>query len=79
MIARVIEAERELENELRATAKEALGSAATKEEIDACASEMYHGRESVHHREETAVERRERERETARELARIDRWGVPEP
>lgn len=79
MIARVIEAERELENELRATAREALGAAATTEEIDAYASDMYHGRENVHNREETAVERRERERETALELARIDRWGVPEP
>ena len=79
MMGRVIAAERELENELRATAREALGATATKEEIDAYASEMYHGPENVHNREETAVERRERERETALELARIDRWGVPEP
>ena len=79
MMVRVIEAERELENELRATARKALGATATKEEIDAYANEMYHGSENVHNREETAVERRERERETALELARIDRWGVPEP
>ena len=79
MIGRVIEAERELEKELRATAREALGAAATQEEIDAYANEMYLGPENVHNREETAAERRERERETALELARIDRWGVPEP
>ena len=79
MIARMIAAERELENELRATAREALGAAASQEEIDAYANEMYHGPENVHNREETAAERRERERETALELARIDRWGVPEP
>ena len=79
MMGRVITAERELENELRVTAREALGATATKEEVDAYAREMYHGPENVHNREETAVERREREREIALELARIDRWGVPEP
>ena len=79
MMGRMIEVERELENELRATARKALGTTATKEEIDTYANEMYHGPENVHNREETAVERRERERETALELARIDRWGVPEP
>ena len=78
-MGRVIEVERELENELRATARDALGATATKEEIDAYASEMYHGPENVHNREETALERKERERRTALELARIDRWGVPEP
>ena len=78
-MGRVIEVERELENELRATARDALGATATKEEIDAYASEMYHGPENVHNREETALERKERERRTALELARIDTWGVPEP
>ena len=79
MVARMIEAERELENELRATAREVLGAAASQEEVDAYANELYHGPENVYNREETAAERRERERETALELARIDRWGVPEP
>ena len=63
MVARMVAAERELENELRASARAALGAAATEVEIDTYANKMYHGPENVENWEETAAERRERERE----------------
>ena len=72
----VIQVERELEDRLRARAREALGPDASEAEVKALAEEVYYGGEEDNGYHETEAERKAYDREIDETIAMMDRWGV---
>ncbi len=72
----VIQVERELEDRLRARAREALGPDASEAEAKALAEEVYYGGEEDNGYHETEAERKAYDREIEETIAMMDRWGV---
>ena len=75
-VAGMIEAERELLNELRRHARQTLGPRATEAQVEARAQAAYHGPVSVHNRPETEAEKAERLREVEATIAMMKRWNL---
>ena len=78
MKSAMITAERRLEDQLHAAAREILGPAATEAEVQTLADREYYGPE-LPEREETAAERRQWEEDLERQRAQVRRWGLPKP
>ena len=72
----VIQVERELEDRLRARAREALGPDASEAEVKALADEVYRGPEEDNGYHETEADRKAYDREIEETIAMMDRWGV---
>ena len=78
MKSTVIAVERELEEQLYATAREVLGADATDADVQALADREYYGPQ-LPDREETPEERDEWETDLERERALVRQWGLPKP
>jgi hypothetical protein len=76
MDSSVIQVERELEDRLRARAREALGPNASEDEVNALADEVYYGPEEDNGYQETDAERAAYDQEIEETIAMMDRWGV---
>ena len=76
MARSVIEVERELEDRLRARAREALGPKASEAEVKSLANEVYYGPDEDNGYQETDAEREAYDREIEETISMMDRWGV---
>ena len=72
----VIEAERELQERLRKSARRELGPEANDAEVEALADEAYWGPEPSGEHEETEAERQDRERQRQTTIATMERWAL---
>ena len=72
---RVVQVERELQETLRKTAREALGPQATDSEVERLAGEVYNGPAATDMAPETDGERARRQRRTRLAIEEMDRWG----
>ena len=75
MTVRVVQVERELQETLRKTAREALGPRASASEVERLAGEAYYGPTATDIVPETDGERARRQRRTRLAIEEMDRWG----
>ena len=73
----VVRVERDLRERLRAAAREDLGPAASEAEVEAVDDEYWGPRLAGADREETPEEPEVCERDHARRVADVRRWGLP--
>ena len=75
MTVRVVEVERELEETLRKTAREALGPKAADGDVERLAGEVYDEPTAADVVPEIDKERARRQRRTRLAIEEMDRWG----